>query len=79
MLSSILIFDFQLHALSVFTKFFQINLLFLINIVRILVTKLNGEPSTSNQEGAHVRKALRGKNFISILSYYEIILINLLI
>ena len=36
---------------------FQINLLFLVNIVRILVTKLNDDHS--NHEGTHVRKALR--------------------
>ena len=39
----------------------QINLLFLINIVRILITKLNEETSTNStsHEGAHVRVALR--------------------
>lgn len=38
----------------------QINLLFLVNIVRILVTKLNDGPASSaNHEGTHVRKALR--------------------
>ena len=37
----------------------QVNLLFLINILRILVTKLNDVPASANQEGTHVRKALR--------------------
>ena len=38
----------------------QINLLFLVNILRILVTKLSDGPASSNHhEGTHVRKALR--------------------
>ena len=44
------------------TNFFfsgQINLLFLVNIVRILITKLKDNSSHQNEGVTHVRKALR--------------------
>lgn len=38
---------------------FQVNLLFLINIVRIVVTKVQHQMNTNQTETAHIKKAVR--------------------
>ena len=57
-------FDFSLRRLpfrQMTTPFIlQINLLFLINIVRIVLLKSQGPSDlSSHSEGAHIKKALR--------------------
>ena len=46
--------EFPLHLSR-----FQVNLLFLINIVRIVVTKVQHQMNTNQTETAHIKKAVR--------------------